>query len=259
MSTETDTDIVSEETTSEEFGSGDWYVVHTYAGYENKVKANLESRISSMNMEEKIFEGVFDLFEDLEDLLLHVHGRDAALEVGLDLVLVARVGVDDVPVAGAELLAGGLLRNDVGIGLGGHGTPDDSEGLAAEDRDDELPEQRIQPKDDCRDHGHGDQDDHGIASDGATVGPVHLAQLGDDLAPEAAQPTQPRSTAPHHGVPARPGGLLAGILLLAQLLQARRLIGGALLASHRSLGFPVHRKPCSSRRAAPRSSTDPCP
>src|SRR6266508_3288914 len=53
MSTETDTDIVSEETTSEEFGSGDWYVVHTYAGYENKVKANLESRISSMNMEEK--------------------------------------------------------------------------------------------------------------------------------------------------------------------------------------------------------------
>src|SRR6266581_4456142 len=36
MSTETDTDIVSEETTSEEFGSGDWYVVHTYAGYENK-------------------------------------------------------------------------------------------------------------------------------------------------------------------------------------------------------------------------------
>src|SRR6266567_3524821 len=58
MSTETETDIVSEETASEEFGSGDWYVVHTYAGYENKVKANLESRISSMNMEEKIFEVV---------------------------------------------------------------------------------------------------------------------------------------------------------------------------------------------------------
>src|SRR6266508_4147308 len=37
MSTETDTDIVSEETTSEEFGSGDWYVVHTYAGYEDKI------------------------------------------------------------------------------------------------------------------------------------------------------------------------------------------------------------------------------
>jgi transcription termination/antitermination protein NusG len=36
-------------------GPGDWYVVHTYAGYENKVKANLESRIHTMQMEEKIF------------------------------------------------------------------------------------------------------------------------------------------------------------------------------------------------------------
>ena len=37
-------------------GPGDWYVVHTYAGYENKVKANLESRIGSMQMQEKIFD-----------------------------------------------------------------------------------------------------------------------------------------------------------------------------------------------------------
>jgi transcriptional antiterminator NusG len=36
-------------------GPGDWYVVHTYAGYENKVKANLESRIRTMQMEDKIF------------------------------------------------------------------------------------------------------------------------------------------------------------------------------------------------------------
>ncbi|MGH2594764.1 MAG: transcription termination/antitermination protein NusG [Actinomycetota bacterium] len=36
-------------------GPGDWYVVHTYAGYENKVKTNLESRIHTMQMEEKIF------------------------------------------------------------------------------------------------------------------------------------------------------------------------------------------------------------
>jgi transcription termination/antitermination protein NusG len=45
---------------------GDWYVVHTYAGYENKVKANLESRISSMNMEEKIFEVVIPMEEVVE-------------------------------------------------------------------------------------------------------------------------------------------------------------------------------------------------
>jgi transcriptional antiterminator NusG len=45
---------------------GRWFVVHTYAGYENKVKSNLESRIVSMNMEERIFEVVIpmeDVFE----------------------------------------------------------------------------------------------------------------------------------------------------------------------------------------------------
>ena len=35
---------------------GEWYVVHSYAGYENKVKANLESRITSLNMEDYIFQ-----------------------------------------------------------------------------------------------------------------------------------------------------------------------------------------------------------
>jgi transcription termination/antitermination protein NusG len=35
---------------------GDWYVVHSYAGYENRVKANLESRTQSLNMEEYIFQ-----------------------------------------------------------------------------------------------------------------------------------------------------------------------------------------------------------
>jgi transcription termination/antitermination protein NusG len=35
---------------------GDWYVVHSYAGYENRVKANLESRTQSLNMEDFIFQ-----------------------------------------------------------------------------------------------------------------------------------------------------------------------------------------------------------
>jgi transcriptional antiterminator NusG len=35
---------------------GEWYVIHSYAGYENRVKANLENRISSLNMEEHIFQ-----------------------------------------------------------------------------------------------------------------------------------------------------------------------------------------------------------
>jgi transcriptional antiterminator NusG len=36
--------------------SGDWYVIHSYSGYENKVKLNLETRIQSMHMEDRIFE-----------------------------------------------------------------------------------------------------------------------------------------------------------------------------------------------------------
>jgi len=35
---------------------GDWYVVHSYAGYENKVKTNLETRINSLDMEDYIFQ-----------------------------------------------------------------------------------------------------------------------------------------------------------------------------------------------------------
>jgi transcriptional antiterminator NusG len=35
---------------------GDWYVVHSYAGYENKVKTNLESRIQSLDMEDYIYQ-----------------------------------------------------------------------------------------------------------------------------------------------------------------------------------------------------------
>src|SRR5579863_6337412 len=45
---------------------GQWYVVHTYAGYENKVKSNLESRISSMNMEDRINEVVIPMEDVVE-------------------------------------------------------------------------------------------------------------------------------------------------------------------------------------------------
>jgi transcriptional antiterminator NusG len=45
---------------------GAWYVVHTYAGYENKVKSNLESRIASMNMEDRIFECVIPMEDVIE-------------------------------------------------------------------------------------------------------------------------------------------------------------------------------------------------
>ncbi|MDP8986954.1 MAG: transcription termination/antitermination protein NusG [Actinomycetota bacterium] len=45
---------------------GDWYVVHTQSGYENKVKSNVESRITSMGMEDSIFEVVIPMEDVIE-------------------------------------------------------------------------------------------------------------------------------------------------------------------------------------------------
>jgi transcription termination/antitermination protein NusG len=49
-------DTVAEFTRELRMLPGDWYVVHSYAGYENRVKTNLESRIQSLNMEDYIFQ-----------------------------------------------------------------------------------------------------------------------------------------------------------------------------------------------------------
>jgi transcriptional antiterminator NusG len=43
-----------------------WFVIHTYSGYENKVKANLERRIHSMNMQEKIFRVLVPMEDEVE-------------------------------------------------------------------------------------------------------------------------------------------------------------------------------------------------
>jgi len=42
-----------------------WYVVHTYSGYENKVKANLEKRVESMDMKDKIFRVLVPMEEEV--------------------------------------------------------------------------------------------------------------------------------------------------------------------------------------------------
>jgi transcriptional antiterminator NusG len=44
----------------------DWYVIHTYSGYENKVKMNLEKRVESMNMEKKIFRVLVPMEDEIE-------------------------------------------------------------------------------------------------------------------------------------------------------------------------------------------------
>ena len=43
-----------------------WYVIHTYSGYENKVKANLERKVHSMRMEDQIFRVVVPMGDEVE-------------------------------------------------------------------------------------------------------------------------------------------------------------------------------------------------
>ncbi|MFZ3172932.1 MAG: transcription termination/antitermination protein NusG [Carboxydocellales bacterium] len=43
-----------------------WFVIHTYSGYENKVKANLEKRVESMNMGDKIFRILVPMEDEVE-------------------------------------------------------------------------------------------------------------------------------------------------------------------------------------------------
>jgi transcriptional antiterminator NusG len=55
---------------------GRWYVVHTQSGYEKKVKQNLEARISSMNMEERIHEVVIPM----EDVIEFRNGKKVVVQ-----------------------------------------------------------------------------------------------------------------------------------------------------------------------------------
>jgi transcription termination/antitermination protein NusG len=57
-------------------GPGEWYVIHTYAGYENKVKTNLGSRIQTMQMQDKIF----DVVVPMEDVMEIKGGRKQVVQ-----------------------------------------------------------------------------------------------------------------------------------------------------------------------------------
>jgi transcription termination/antitermination protein NusG len=55
---------------------GQWFVVHTQSGYEKKVKSNLEARISSMNMEDAIYEVVIPM----EDVVEFKNGKKVTVQ-----------------------------------------------------------------------------------------------------------------------------------------------------------------------------------
>jgi transcription termination/antitermination protein NusG len=95
---------------------GKWYVVHTYAGYENKVKSNLESRIASMNMEERIFEVVIPV----EDVIEFKNGKKQVVSKKVfPGYLMVRINLDDDSWY--------VVRNTPGVtgfvGLGARPTP----------------------------------------------------------------------------------------------------------------------------------------
>ena len=70
-----------------------WYVVHTYSGYENKVKTNLEKRIESMEMQDKIFQVVVPTEEEVE--LKDGHRRTIERRVFPGYILVEMVMDED--------------------------------------------------------------------------------------------------------------------------------------------------------------------
>ncbi|RCW63586.1 transcription termination/antitermination protein NusG [Saliterribacillus persicus] len=70
-----------------------WYVVHTYSGYENKVKANLEKRLESMGMEDKIFRVLVP--EDEETEIKNGKKKVAKKKVFPGYVLAEMVMTDD--------------------------------------------------------------------------------------------------------------------------------------------------------------------
>jgi transcriptional antiterminator NusG len=55
---------MTEEVASET--SADWYIVHTYSGQEDRVKRNLEMRIESMDVKDKVFQVVIPTEEEIE-------------------------------------------------------------------------------------------------------------------------------------------------------------------------------------------------
>ena len=55
---------------------GGWYVIHSYSGYENKVKANLETRVKSMHLEDKIF----DVAIPMEDVVEYKGGKKVTVQ-----------------------------------------------------------------------------------------------------------------------------------------------------------------------------------
>lgn len=121
--------LVDEDEEGEEDEDGDrrWFVIHTYSGYENKVKTNLEHRIDSMGVGDKIHEVVIPTEEQVE--IKDGQRRTVQRKVFPGYVLVQMLVTDEgIPPNDSWY----VVRNTPGVtgfvGSGNHPSPlDDTE------------------------------------------------------------------------------------------------------------------------------------
>lgn len=126
---------------------GDWYVIHSYSGYENKVKLNLETRTKSMHMEERIF----DVEIPMEDVVEIKNGKKVTVKkkVFPGYILV-RMRLDDDSWY--------TVRNTPGVTgfVGGSNTPTplsrrEVERFLGVEKEEEKPKPRFKPAFDIND------------------------------------------------------------------------------------------------------------
>ncbi|MFP5332427.1 MAG: transcription termination/antitermination protein NusG [Acidimicrobiia bacterium] len=126
---------------------GDWYVIHSYSGYENKVKVNLETRTKSMHMEDRIF----DVQIPMEDVVEIKNGKKVTVKkkVFPGYILV-RMRLDDDSWY--------TVRNTPGVTgfVGGSNTPTplsrrEVERFLGVEKEEEKPKPRFKPAFDIND------------------------------------------------------------------------------------------------------------
>lgn len=126
---------------------GDWYVIHSYSGYENKVKLNLETRTKSMHMEDRIF----DVQIPMEDVVEIKNGKKVTVKkkVFPGYILV-RMRLDDDSWY--------TVRNTPGVTgfVGGSNTPTplsrrEVERFLGVEKEEEKPKPRFKPAFDIND------------------------------------------------------------------------------------------------------------
>jgi len=126
---------------------GDWYVIHSYSGYENKVKLNLETRTKSMHMEDRIY----DVAIPMEDVVEIKNGKKVTVKkkVFPGYILV-RMRLDDDSWY--------TVRNTPGVTgfVGGSNTPTplsrrEVERFLGVEKEEEKPKPRFKPAFDIND------------------------------------------------------------------------------------------------------------